>query len=136
MFNKLIDAHNQVMEAQERFGKILEEAAWSQFEDHAGMPGVRPIAAAELARPALQAAVAEHEVTSQQAPVPEARPVPKPEPQVTLEQVRAVLATASQAGHTVRVRELIQATGAGRLSEVDPSKYAWLLAEAKGLADA
>lgn len=41
---------------------------------------------------------------------------------MTLEQVRAVLAKLSQAGHTAKVRELIQAAGAAKLSEVDPAK--------------
>lgn len=110
----------------------IEEAAWESFEDHAGMSGARPIAAAQLAQPALEAAAVEYEATRQPsvpAPAPEVVPV-------SLEQVRTVLAHLSQTGHTARVRELIQAAGASKLSEVDPSKYGQLLEQAKGLSDA
>ena len=95
----------------------LEEAAWESFEDHPGMSGAHPIAAAQLAQPALEATVEEYEAYHQ----PPA-PVPAPEVvQVTLEQVRTVLARLSQAGHTAQVRELIQAAGANKLSEVAPA---------------
>jgi Ca2+-binding EF-hand superfamily protein len=55
---------------------------------------------------------------------------------VTLEQVRTVLARLSQAGHTAQVRELIQAAGSNKLSEVDPSKFGHLLEQAEAIADA
>lgn len=110
----------------------IEEAAWESFEDHLGMSGARPIAAAQLAQPALEAAAEEYDAAHQPpalASVPEVV-------QVSLEQVRTVLARLSQAGHTAQVRELIQAAGANKLSEVDPSKYGQLLEEAEAIADA
>lgn len=55
---------------------------------------------------------------------------------MSLEQVRAVLARLSQAGHTAQVRELIQGAGAAKLSEVTPEKYGWLLSRAEAMADA
>ncbi|MDU5420638.1 MAG: hypothetical protein E6128_11425 [Cutibacterium avidum] len=55
---------------------------------------------------------------------------------MSLAQVRGVLAGLSSQGLTEQVRELIVATGADRLSAVDPSKYGWLLAKAKELSDA
>lgn len=55
---------------------------------------------------------------------------------MSLEQVRTVLVRLSQAGHTAQVRELIQAADAGKLSEVDPGKYRWLLNQAEAIADA
>lgn len=61
-------------------------------------------------------------------------PEPKPEP--TLEQVRAVLAEKSRAGHTAAIRELLQKYGAAKLSLVDPQYYEALLRDAEGLADA
>ena len=57
---------------------------------------------------------------------------PKP---VTLEQVRAVLAEKSRSGHTAKVRELLEKHGAAKLSEIDPQKYAALLAEAEVLGN-
>lgn len=61
-------------------------------------------------------------------PVLKAEP-PKPKP-ITLEAVRAVLAEKSRAGHTAEVWALLEAHGAGKLSEIDPTEYAALLAEA------
>lgn len=52
---------------------------------------------------------------------------------VTLEQVRAVLAEKSHDGFTVEVRGLLEKYGASKLSQIDPSKYADLLAEAEAL---
>lgn len=99
---------------------------------HAGMSGTRPVAAAQLAQPALEAAAEEYEA-AQQPPAP----APAPEVvQVTLEQVRTVLARLSQAGHTAQVRELIKTAGANKLSEVDPSKFGQLLEQAEAIADA
>lgn len=71
-------------------------------------------------------AAAEYEETHQQTPEPES---------VSLVQVRGVLADLSSKGLTEQVRELIVSTGADKLSAVDPAKYGWLLAKAKGLAD-
>lgn len=51
----------------------------------------------------------------------------------TLEEVRAALAEKSRAGHTEEVRGLLARHGADKLSEIDPSEYAALLAEAEVL---
>lgn len=64
------------------------------------------------------------------APVPEPKPEAKP---VTLEQVRAVLAEKSQDGFTAEVRGLLEKHGAPKLSQIDPAKYAALLADAESL---
>lgn len=127
--NKYILALNRIAEGVTMLAAAIEETAWEGFEDHAGMLGSRPIASAELAQPDLEEAAAEYEVTHQQAP----EPVPEP---VSLAQVRGVLAGLSSQGMTEQVRELIVATGADKLSAVDPSKYGWLLAKAKELYDA
>ena len=59
---------------------------------------------------------------------------PKPaQPEVTLEEVRAVLAEKSSAGHTDEVRKLLQDFGAAKLSAVDPKDYADLKAKAEVL---
>ena len=80
----------------------------------------------------LEAAAEEYEA-NHQPPAPAAAPEVVP---VSLEQVRTVLARLSQAGHTAQVRELIQAAGASKLSEVDPSKFGRLLEQAEAIADA
>ena len=114
----------------------IEESAWESFEDHPGMSGARPITAAQLDQPGLEAAAAEYKA-NHQPPSPAPAPAPAPEVvQVTLEQVRTVLARLSQAGHTAQIRELIQAAGANKLSEVDPAKFSQLLEQAEAIADA
>lgn len=131
--NKYILALNRIAEGVTMLAAAIEETAWEGFEDHAGMLGSRPIAAAELAQPDLEEASAEYEATHQQAP----EPVPELELEpVSLEDVRGVLAQLSAQGHTAKVRELIVKAGVDKLSAVDPSKYGWLLAKAKELSDA
>ena len=58
------------------------------------------------------------------------------EPVLTLEEVRAVLAEKSRAGHTAEIRSLLQKYGADRLSQLDPANYKALLAEVEVLKDA
>ena len=62
----------------------------------------------------------------------ESKPTSKP---LTLEEVRAVLAEKSRNGHTAKVRELLEKHGATKLSGIDPTKYATLLAEAEVLGN-
>ncbi|MHD0029543.1 hypothetical protein ACQX3P_11715 [Corynebacterium diphtheriae] len=134
--NRYVPALNQIAEGVTMLASAIEEAAWESFEDHPGMSGARPIAAAQLAQPALEAAAEEYEA-AHQPPAPEPAPAPVPEVvQVSLEQVRTVLARLSQAGHTTQVRELIQSAGANKLSELDPSKFGQLLEQAEAIADA
>ena len=67
-------------------------------------------------------------------PVSEAQPEKKPE--LTLEQVRAVLADKSRAGHTAAVRDLLQKYGVAKLSQVDPKHYEALLKDAEVIGNA
>ena len=62
-------------------------------------------------------------------------PASPPEPELTLEQVRAVLADKSRQGHTAEIRALLQKHGGSKLSQIDPAHYKALLAEAEELAD-
>ena len=55
------------------------------------------------------------------------------EKQLTLEDVRAILADKSRAGFTAQIRELLQKYGANRLSEVAPEHYPALLKDAEVL---
>ena len=54
---------------------------------------------------------------------------------ITVEDVRAVLASISQSGKTAQVKELLIKHGSNRLSEIDPDKYESLLADAEVLAN-
>lgn len=56
---------------------------------------------------------------------------PTVEKTITLEEVRAVLAEKSRTGKTAAVKELLQKHGADKLSDIDPSEYAALLADAE-----
>ena len=57
------------------------------------------------------------------------------EPQLTLEQVRAVLADKSRMGATAEIRALLQKYGAAKLSGIDPVNYKALVADAEVLGD-
>lgn len=57
-------------------------------------------------------------------------------PELTLEDVRAVLAEKSRMGHTVAIRTLLQKYGASKLSGVDPKHYEALLQDAEVLDNA
>lgn len=57
-----------------------------------------------------------------------------PEPQkkeLKLEDVRAVLAEKSRAGHTAAIRTLLHKYGANKLSDVDPQNYEALIRDAE-----
>lgn len=67
---------------------------------------------------------------------PAEKNAPASEPLPTLEEVRAILANASRAGHTAEIRSLLLKHGGKKLSEVDPSNYRALLVDVGGLNDA
>lgn len=67
------------------------------------------------------------------APAKEPEKPTEPEKQLTLADVRAVLAEKSRAGFTEEVKALIAKHGADRLSEVPETEYAALLADAEVL---
>ena len=69
-------------------------------------------------------------------------PAPAMEPELKLEDVRAVLADMSRKGHTAEIRALLQKYGirallqkygAAKLSGVDPANYKALLKDVEGL---
>ena len=55
----------------------------------------------------------------------------EPKPELKLEDVRAVLAEKSRAGHTAEVRALLKKYGAAKLSEIDPANYEALIKDAE-----
>lgn len=52
--NTFIRAINTIAEGYTALARAFEDSAWASFEDHAGMPGARPIAAAQLAQPSFE----------------------------------------------------------------------------------
>lgn len=66
---------------------------------------------------------------------PDTAPASQEEEPIALETVRAALAEKSRAGHTTKVRELLENHGAEKLSEINPSEYPALLAEAEELGN-
>lgn len=57
-------------------------------------------------------------------------------PDLKLEDVRAVLAEKSRAGHTAAIRTILQKYGASKLSGVDPKYYEALLKDVEVLDNA
>ena len=55
----------------------------------------------------------------------------EPKPEIKLEDVRAVLAEKSRAGHTAEVRALLKKYGAAKLSEINPANYEALMKDAE-----
>lgn len=82
---------------------------------------------------AMADAIASGDVPDAARNEPEVVASTKPPPAVTLEQVRAALSIKSQEGYTADVRALLQKHGAEKLSAIDPSHYAALLADAEAL---
>ena len=72
------------------------------------------------------------EVPKESPKKPEKAKVEK-QPEITLEQVRGVLADKSRSGKTAEVRAIIQKYGADRLSGIDPKDYPAVLADAEVL---
>ncbi len=60
-------------------------------------------------------------------------PPTKVEKEITLEEVRGVLAEKSHAGFTAGIRDLLKKYGADKLSQIEPSNYKALLIDAEGL---
>ena len=66
-----------------------------------------------------------------EAKVTEAPAKKKPKLELNLEDVRAVLAEKSRAGHTAEVRALLKKYGAAKLSEINPANYEALMKDAE-----
>ena len=74
----------------------------------------------------------DNEVQATEAPAPDSPgKKEKPKLEIKLEDVRAVLAEKSRAGHTAEVRALLKKYGAAKLSEIDPTNYEALMKDAE-----
>lgn len=60
---------------------------------------------------------------------------PEKKSELTLKEVRAVLAEKSRTGHTATIYTLLQKYGAKKLSSVDPKHYKALLKDAEEMDD-
>ena len=65
----------------------------------------------------------------------ESTPVKFEEPELSMEEVRGILADKSRAGHTDEIREILKKYGADRLSAADPKDYFAIAKEAEELKD-
>ena len=70
-----------------------------------------------------------------EAKVTEAPAKKKPKLELKLEDVRAVLAEKSRAGHTAEVRALLKKYGAAKLSEINPANYEALMKDAEVISN-
>ena len=90
----------------------------------------------ELEEKARTKAAAKKNTAKKTVKAEDVKPAEKQEPEgkpLALEEVRAVLAEKSRAGHTAEVKELLNKHGADKLSEIDPSEYPALLTDAEVL---
>lgn len=140
LLDSMIIGCNRIAEGATRIGKALETLATGA--------GMKPVTAASLQEPTLEEACREYAADEGSAytattPAPAAAKQEEtpttgaatPEPSVvSLAELRSLLSSLSQAGHTSKVRELITATGANTLSEVDPTRYAGIFQAAKEIA--
>lgn len=81
-------------------------------------------------------AIADAIVGDENAAVEEVTTVIPEEPNISLEEVRAVLAEKSHDGFTEEIRNLLLKYGAPKLSEIDPANYAALMKDAEVLGNA
>lgn len=68
--------------------------------------------------------------TTEKAPVKKTKPKKK---ELSLEDVRTVLAQKSQAGFTADIKKLLEKYGASKLSEIDAKDYKALMKDAEEL---
>jgi len=86
-----------------------------------------------LGAPPAQAATATPPSAEAQ-PKAEAQTQPEEKP-LKLEDVRAVMAEKSRQGKTEAIRAILESHGANKLSDIDPSKYASLLAQVEAIGN-
>lgn len=133
--NAIIGLINSIAEDVTRLGAVVEQTAWDGIEDHAGMPGKRPITAARLENPntdenILEAEIVEDEPAEEQTTV-------EPDPIVELlpiEQVRAVLADYARSGLNDFIKAKIRSFEHTKLSQLTVEQANTVLAAAEAEA--
>lgn len=133
--NQIIQLLNSIAEDVTRLSTIVEQTAWDGIEDHAGMPGERPITAARLENPntdenILEAEIVEDEPAEEQTTV-EPEQVPELLP---IEQVRAVLADYARSGLNDFIKAKIRSFEHTKLSQLTVEQANAVLAAAEAEA--
>lgn len=108
---------------------------WANASTNQKQAETRIKAEAQQAKGAKSAA--ETLLNGQPASAPEptqSQPAVAPAPTITLEEVRAKLASLSQSGHQAQVKALITSMGATKLTEIPPERYLELLEAARKIA--
>lgn len=117
--NQIIRLLNSIAEDVTRLGAIVEQSTWDGIEDHAGMPGERPITAARLESPYADEDILDTELVEDEPD--EEQTTVEPEPFVELlpiEQVRAVLADYARSGLNDFIKAKIRSFGHTKLSQL------------------
>lgn len=133
--NQIIRLLNSIAEDVTRLGAIVEQSTWDGIEDHAGMPGERPITAARLESPYVDEDILETELVEDE-PVEEQTTV-EPEPIVELlpiEQVRAALADYARSGLSDFIKAKIRSFEHTKLSQLTVEQANAVLAAAEAEA--
>ena len=128
--NQIISLLNQVAEAVTNMGAIMEQIAWNTVEDHAGMPGERPITSARLEIPYTDENIHEAEIVEEQTTV-EPEQVKELLP---IEQVRAVLADYARSGLNDFIKAKIRSFEHTKLSQLTVEQANTVLAAAEAEA--
>ena len=133
--NAIIGLLNSIAEDVTRLGAVVEQTAWDGIEDHAGMPGERPIAAARLENPYADEDILEIELVEDEAA--EEPPLGEPEQMTELlpiEQVRAVLADYARSGLNDFIKAKIRSFKLTKLSQLTVEQANMVLAAAEAEA--
>ncbi|MDD7465132.1 MAG: hypothetical protein PUK59_02695 [Actinomycetaceae bacterium] len=137
--NQIIRLLNQMAEAVTSMGAIVEQTAWNTIEDHAGMPGERPITAARLENPYADEDILEAEIVEEEPDDTASEPEPEaersPQKLLDMEDVRFNLAELSRRGLTDFIKAQIHSFGHTKLSQLSLEQANAVLAAAEAEAE-
>lgn len=133
--NAIIGLLNSIAEDVTRLGAIVEQAAWDGIEDHAGMPGQRPITAARLENPYADEEILDAEVIQDEPAEEQAEAAPESVVELLpIEQVRAVLADYARSGLNDFIKAKIRSFEHTKLSQLTVEQANAVLAAAEAEA--
>ena len=133
--NQIIRLLNSIAEDVTRLSALVEHTAWDGIEDHAGMPGERPITADRLENSYADEDILETKIVedepAEEPPLSEPEQVPELLP---IEQVRAVLADYARSGLNDFIKAKIRSFGHTKLSQLTVEQANAVLAVTKAEA--
>ena len=133
--NAIIGLLNSIAEDVTRLSAVVEQTAWDGIEDHAGIPGERPITAARLENPYADEDILETELVedepAEEPPLGEPEQVPELLP---IEQVRALLADYARSGLNDFIKAKIRSFERTKLSQLTVEQANAVLAAAEAEA--